>query len=251
MLFTFTDGVGNTHRLPAANNHEPFDFSRLNSRTNLTTPNRTLTLSLDNIEDTSPNEFASARIPLLRRSPPMSHQSLQLHHRHRSRRFPDERCRQWRQRPATLNGTRIFLNDTPAFLSFPSPGQGKAIVERNGVRSRPVTAPARTLNPAFFAYDERNRPFIAPANRFGGSTLNGLAVRPARPRDFFVAPGTIPALYTGLSSFAGAYIVGFQIPADFANGHRKLRIAVHGIASPTGVVIPIIRADTRFRPVSA
>jgi hypothetical protein len=145
----------------------------------------------------------------------------------------------------------MLLNDTQAFLSFTSPGQGKAIVERNGVRNRPVTAPARALNPAFLTYDQRNRPFIAPANRFGVSTLNGLAVRPARPRDFLVAPGTIPALYTGLSSFAGAYIVGFQIPADFANGHRKLQIAVNGIASPTGVVIPIIRADTRFRPVSA
>ncbi|MCA2970949.1 MAG: hypothetical protein INH43_20730 [Acidobacteriaceae bacterium] len=66
-----------------------------------------------------------------------------------------------------------------------------------------------------------------------------------------LAPGNIPALYMGLSSFAGVYIVGFQIPADFANGHRKLQIAVNGIASPTGVVIPIIRADTRFRPVSA
>jgi uncharacterized protein (TIGR03437 family) len=66
-----------------------------------------------------------------------------------------------------------------------------------------------------------------------------------------VAPGTIPALYTGLSSLAGAYIVGFQIPADLTSGDWKLQIAVNGIASPTGVVIPVIRADTRFRPVSA
>ncbi|MFN9456086.1 MAG: hypothetical protein ACK6D7_01720, partial [Acidobacteriota bacterium] len=112
---------------------------------------------------------------------------------------------------------------------------------------------------------------------FGVSSINGLAVRPARPGDFIVAygmgfgatvpdvaPGTIPAprdggypiaagstlrlgsrtiptLYTGLSSFAGVYIVGFQVPADFSPGDYELQITVNGIASPTGVVIPVVR----------
>lgn len=203
--------------------------------------------------------------------------------------------------PTTLNGTRVLINNTPAFLSFTSPGQLNAIapdtltpgpvsivVERNGVRSTTVTAQARAVNPSFFTYDQRNRRFIAtlaadnsayiaPRDLFGVSTINGLAVRPARPGEFIVAYGmglgptnpnvpagnvpapreagypvsgtvilrlgnrTISPLYTGLSSFAGVYVVGFQVPADQGEGDWELQITINGTASPTGVVIPIAR----------
>jgi uncharacterized protein (TIGR03437 family) len=312
---------------------------------NLTTANRTLTFFLDNLQDTSPNEFASARVALLRLySNPLTAAearqlatspfnstvgigppSFQTNGVRNGATFSEstplapgaffsifgsslsDNVGDWSgaftgvNAPTTLNGTRILLNNTPAFLSFTSPGQVNAIVpgsiapgpvsvivERNGVRSTPVTAQARALNPAFFTYDQRNRrfiaalaadnsAFIAPADLFGVSSINGLAVRPARPGDFIVAygmgfgatvpdvaPGTIPAprdggypiaagstlrlgsrtiptLYTGLSSFAGVYIVGFQVPADFSPGDYELQITVNGIASPTGVVIPVVR----------
>ncbi len=202
--------------------------------------------------------------------------------------------------PTLLNGTRVLVNERPAFLSYTSPGQVNAIapdgiaagnvtvvVERGGVRSAPVTAVARALNPAFFTYDQRNRRFIAalaadntayiaPADLFGVSTVNGLAVRPARPGEFVVAygmgfgpttpgvpAGTIPAprdggypvagtvqarfgpqnitpLYVGLSGFAGLYQVGFQVP-DLPNGDYELNLSISGVQSPTGVVIPVAR----------
>lgn len=202
--------------------------------------------------------------------------------------------------PRRLNGTRILIGEREAFLSFTSPGQVNAIapegigsgpvslvVERDGVRSAPITVQARALNPAFFTYDQRNRRFIAalnadntayiaPADLFGVTTLNGLAVRPARPGEFViaygmgmgpttppVAPGRIPPprdggypvsgrvelslgnrpitpLYVGLSSFAGVYLVGFQVP-DLPNGDYELNIRIDSIASPTGVVIPVAR----------
>lgn len=202
--------------------------------------------------------------------------------------------------PRMLNGTRILIGDREAFISFTSPGQVNAIapegigagpvsmvVERDGVRSAPIPVVARGLNPAFFTYDQRNRRFIAalsadytayiaPADLFGVSTLNGLAVRPARPGDFVIAYGmgmgpttpglaagripvardggyplagrvtlqfgaqTIPPLYAGLSGFAGVYLVGFQVP-DLPNGDYELQITIDGISSPTGVVIPVVR----------
>lgn len=110
--------------------------------------------------------------------------------------------------PTLLNGTRVLMNDRPAFLSYTSPGQlnGVApdgltpgpvsvVVERNGVRSTPVTVQARALNPAFFTFEPRNRryaaalsldftAYIAPADLFGVSTINNLRIRPARPGDF-------------------------------------------------------------------
>lgn len=202
--------------------------------------------------------------------------------------------------PTTLNGTRVLINNSPAFISFTSPGQINAIapgtivpgnvsivVERNGVRSTAVTAQARALNPAFFTYDQRNRRFIAaltsdnsayiaPADLFGVTSINGIAVRPARPGDFVIAygmgmgqtnpnlpTGTIPParegghpvsgtinlrlgtatlnpLYVGLSSFAGVYIVGFQVP-PMATGDYELQITINGTSSPTGVVIPVVQ----------
>ena len=115
--------------------------------------------------------------------------------------------------PRRLNGTRVLIGEREAFLSFTSPGQVNAIVpegvgagpvsvvvERDGVRSAPVTVQARALNPAFFTYDQRNRRFIAalsadntayiaPRDLFGVTTLNGLEVRPARPGEFVIAYG--------------------------------------------------------------
>ncbi len=193
--------------------------------------------------------------------------------------------------PKTLNGTRIFIGSQEASLVFTSPGQVNAIapdgvaagpvnvvVERDGVRSSPVSVTARALNPSFFTYDQGNRryaatlaadnsAFIAPANLFGVTSISGLAVRPARPGEFVIAYGmglgatnpavptgripvardggypvtgqvalqfgtrTVTPLYTGLSSFAGVYLVGFQVPGDQENGEYELRITVNGISS--------------------
>ncbi len=203
------------------------------------------------------------------------------------------------QAPRRLNGTRVLVNGQEAFPVFTSPGQVNAlapdgvapgnvsvVVERDGVASPAVTVAARGLNPSFFTYDQRNRRFIAalsadntayiaPADLFGVTSLNGLAVRPARPGEFviaygmgmgatnpFVPAGRIPApreggypvagavqlrfgtrsvtpLYVGLSSFAGVYLVGFQVP-DLPTGDYELQVTISGVSSPTGVVIPVV-----------
>lgn len=203
-----------------------------------------------------------------------------------------------RNAPTTLNGTRVLINDRPAFISYTSPTQINAIapdgisgiatvvVERNGVRSPVATVNTRRLNPAFFAYSQRNgryiatvaadnSAYIAPADLFGVSSIGGLAVRPARPGEFVVAYGmgmgpTNPALpageippvregghpitgavsltfgtgrsvtplYVGLSSFAGVYIVVFQVP-QLPPGDYEVVISVDGIASPQGVNIQV------------
>lgn len=203
-----------------------------------------------------------------------------------------------RNAPTLLNGTRVLINDRPAFISYTSPTQINAIapegitgaatvvVERNGVRSVPATVTTRRLNPSFFAYSQRNgryiatvaadnSAYIAPADLFGVSAINGLAIRPARPGEFIVAYGmgmgpTNPAVpagelppardgghpvtgtvsmtfgsgrsvtptYVGLSSFAGVYIVVFQVP-QLPPGDYALRISVDGIESPDNVVIPV------------
>jgi len=191
-----------------------------------------------------------------------------------------------------------LINDRPAFISFTSPGQLIAIapdtiapgnvtivVEKSGVRSPAVTAQARALNPSFFTYDQRNRRFvatlsadntayIAPADLFGVSTVNGLAVRPTRPGEFVIAYGmgmgattpnvpagmippfregghpvsgtvslrfgtqTIRPIYVGLSGFVGVYLVGFEVPT-LPPGDYELQITINGVSSPTGVVIPV------------
>lgn len=202
--------------------------------------------------------------------------------------------------PKTLNGTRIFIGSQEASLVYTSPGQVNAIapdgvaagpvnlvVERDGVRSSPVSVTARALNPSFFTYDPGirryaatlaadNSAFIAPANLFGVTSISGLAVRPARPGEFVIAYGmglgptnpavptgripvardggypvtgqvvlqlgarTVTPLYTGLSSFAGVYLVGFQVPEGQANGDHELRIWVNGISSAIAY-IPVQR----------
>ncbi len=205
------------------------------------------------------------------------------------------------QAPRRLNGTRVLVNDQEASIVYTSPGQVNALapanlptsgnvtvrVERDGILSTPVTVGAANLNPTFFAYDPRNRRFIAalsadntayiaPRDLFGVTTLNGLEVRPARPGEFVIAYGmgmgptnpavpvgripvvregaypvtgpvslrfgsrTIAPLYVGLSNFAGVYLVGFQVP-DLPDGDYELQITTNGVASPTGVVIPVAR----------
>lgn len=203
------------------------------------------------------------------------------------------------QAPTRLNGTRVLVNDREASIVFTSPGQINALapdftasgpvnvrVENNGLASANVSVGSRALNPSFFTYDQRNRRFIAalsaandayiaPADLFGVTSLNGLRIRPARPGEFVIAygmgmgatnpavaagripppregghplagsatlrlgPRTIPISYAGLSSFAGVYLVGFQVPGDLAAGDWELQITVNGISSPTGVVIPV------------
>lgn len=310
---------------------------------NITSPAGVVHFFLDNLEDTSRTDFASARIALLKAytnglsdaevrtlaanpfsntvgvgSPSFTSAGVR-----NGASFSDstpiapgaffsilgsslsEATSDWTGRfdgtnaPTTLNGTRVLINDRPAFISFTSPGQINAIapdtiapgsvsivVESNGVRSTPVTTQARALNPAFFTYDQRNRRFIAaltsdnsayiaPSDLFGVSSINGIAVRPARPGDFVVAygmgmgpttpnlpAGSIPPardgghpvagtvtlrlgtnnsirpLYVGLSSFAGVYVVGFQVP-PISPGDYELQITINGISSPTGVVLPV------------
>jgi uncharacterized protein (TIGR03437 family) len=202
--------------------------------------------------------------------------------------------------PRSLNGTRVFLGSQEAVLVFTSPGQVNGIapdglaagpismvVERDGVRSSPVTVQAGALIPSFFTYDQRNRRFaatlaadntayIAPRDLFGVTSINGLAVRPARPGEFVIAyamglgptnpavpSGRIPPardggypvtgqvrltvgtrevapLYVGLSSFAGVYLVGFQVPGDQADGEFELRISVNGVPSAL-TYLPVVR----------
>lgn len=125
------------------------------------------------------------------------------------------------------------------------------------------------------ALNSDNSAYIAPRDLFGVSTLNGLQVRPARPGEFVIAYGmgmgrttpevpsgripparegghpvsgsvvlrlgtrTLTPLYAGLSSFAGVYIVGFQVPADMPTADHELQITINGTPSPTGVVIPV------------
>lgn len=309
---------------------------------NLDSPSRVAHFFLDNLEDTSRTDFASARIALLRMytnaltegevrtiaanpfgsSVGVGLPSFLTSGVRNGATFSEsqpiapgaffsilgsslsEATSDWTGRfdgttaPTTLNGTRVLINDRPAFLSFTSPGQVNAIapdtiapgnvtivVERSGVRSTPVTAQARALNPSFFTYDQRNRRFIAalaadnsayiaPADLFGVTTVNGLAVRPARAGDFVIAYGmgmgqttpnvpagmipplregghpvsgtvslrfgtqTISPLYVGLSGFAGVYLVGFQVPT-VAPGDYELQVTINGVSSPTGVVIPV------------
>ena len=51
---------------------------------------------------------------------------------------------------------------------------------------------------------------------------------------------TVTPLYTGLSSFVGVYLVGFEVPGDQENGEYELRITVNGIGSAL-VYIPVQR----------
>ena len=203
--------------------------------------------------------------------------------------------------PTLLNGTRVLINDRPAFLSYTSPTQinGVApdgltpgpvtiVVERNGIRSAPVTVQARAVNPAFFTFEPRNRryaaalsldftAYIAPADLFGVTSVNGLRIRPARAGDFVgvygmglgpttpnLPAGTLPPvlngghpaigpvqlrlggqavtpIYAGLANgLVGVYTVSFQVPVLPAGDH-ELIVTVNGISSPSGVFLPVVR----------
>jgi uncharacterized protein (TIGR03437 family) len=202
--------------------------------------------------------------------------------------------------PTLVNGTRVLVNDRPAFLSFTSPNQlnGVApdgippgpvtvVVEKNGVRSAPVTVQATAVNPAFFVFEPRGRryaaaqsldftAYIAPADLFGVSTINGLRIRPARPGDFVGVYGmglgpttpslpagaippvlngghpaigpvqvrlggqTVTPIYAGLANaLVGVYIVSFQVPA-LPSGDHELIVTVNGVSSPSGVFLPVL-----------
>jgi uncharacterized protein (TIGR03437 family) len=208
--------------------------------------------------------------------------------------------------PRRLNNVRVLINDQEAFVVFTSPGQVNAlapdnipdgpvtVVVENGpqLRSAVVPSTARRINPAVFRFNAENSrylastandgsAYIAPANLFGtGGSLNGLAIRPARPGEFIVlyATGTgpttpavpagqIPAArnggyplantsevrltgngqtvtvrpaYAGLSGFPGLIQIVFEVP-NISTGDYETTIVVNGQSSPTGAFLPIAR----------
>jgi uncharacterized protein (TIGR03437 family) len=120
-----------------------------------------------------------------------------------------------------------------------------------------------------------NSAYVAPRDLFGNVTnIGGIPVRPARPGEFVVAYGMgmgpttpnlaagqippardgghpvvgpvrlrfgaqdITPLYVGLSSFAGVYLVGFQVP-NVPAGDYELQVTIGTTASPTGRVIAV------------
>ncbi len=108
------------------------------------------------------------------------------------------------------------------------------------------------------------------------TSISGLVVRPTRPGEFVIAYGmglgptnpvvpigripaardggypvtgqvalqfgtrTVTPLYAGLSSFAGVYLVDFQVPGDEENGEYELPVTVNGISSAVAY-IPVQR----------
>ncbi len=52
--------------------------------------------------------------------------------------------------------------------------------------------------------------------------------------------GGVTPLYTGLSSFAGVYLVGFQVPVDQADGEFQLRISINSVLSALAY-LPVAR----------
>ena len=63
-----------------------------------------------------------------------------------------------------------------------------------------------------------------PAARDGGYPVTGQVALQFGTR-------TVTPLYTELSSFAGVYLVGFQVPCDRENGEYEVRMTVNGISS--------------------
>ncbi len=207
--------------------------------------------------------------------------------------------------PRRLNNVRVLVNDRESFVVFTSPGQVNAlapdnlpdgpvtvVVENGNLRSTVVSSTSRIVNPAVFRFDAQNNRFlastandgtayIAPPNLFGtNGSLNGLAVRPARPGEFVVLYATglgptnpaVPAgqipparngghpltnnseirltrngqttsvrpAYAGLSAFPGLIQIVFQVP-DVANGEYETAIIVAGQTSPSATFLPIAR----------
>jgi uncharacterized protein (TIGR03437 family) len=207
--------------------------------------------------------------------------------------------------PRRLNNVRVLVNGVEAFISFVSstqinaiapdnvtPGAATVVVEYSTLRSTTVSTQSQPINPAVFRFTPQNNrylastandgsAYIAPANLFNtNGSLNGLALRPARPGEYIVIYGTglgptapivpagqIPAgrnggypvtssaevrltlngqtttvtpAYTGLSGFPGLHQIVFQVP-DVANGDYETVLVINGIASPTGAFLPISR----------
>lgn len=117
--------------------------------------------------------------------------------------------------PRRLNNVRVLVNNEESFLVFTSPGQVNAlapdsvpdgpvtvVVENRGLRSAVVSTQARRINPAVFRFNPQDSrylastandgsAYIAPPNLFGtNGSLNGLAIRPARPGEYVVLYGT-------------------------------------------------------------
>ena len=207
--------------------------------------------------------------------------------------------------PRRLSNVRVLVNGVEAFISFVSstqinaiapdgitPGPATVVVEYSTLRSTTVTTQSQPINPAVFRFTPQNNrylastandgtAYIAPANLFNtNGSLNGLALRPARPGEYIVIYGTglgptapsVPAgqippasnsgyrvtstaevrltlngqtttvtpAYTGLSGFPGLHQIVFQVPS-VANGDYETVLVINGIASPTGAYLPISR----------
>ena len=205
--------------------------------------------------------------------------------------------------PRRLNNVRVLVNDQEAFIAFTSSGQINAIapdnlpdgpvnvvVEYSTLRSTTVATQSRRINPAVFRFTPENSRYLAstandgsayigPPNLFGtNGSLNGLALRPARPGEYVVLYGTglgpttppVPAgqipparsggyplsnaseirltlngqttsvvpAYSGLSGFPGLHQLVFLVP-DIPNGDYETILVVNGLSSPTGTYLPI------------
>jgi uncharacterized protein (TIGR03437 family) len=205
--------------------------------------------------------------------------------------------------PRRLNNVRVLVNDQEAFIAFTSSAQINAIapdnlpdgpvtvlVEYSNLRSTTVSTQARRINPAVFRFTPQDSRYLAatandgsayigPANLFGtNGSLNGLALRPARPGEYVVLYGTglgptapaVPAgqipparnggypltsaseirltlngqttsvvpAYSGLSGFPGLHQLVFQVPSVPAGDYQTV-LVVNGLASPSGTFLPI------------
>jgi uncharacterized protein (TIGR03437 family) len=205
--------------------------------------------------------------------------------------------------PVRLNNVRVLVNNLEAFVAYTSSAQINAIapdnlidgpvtvlVEYSNLRSTSVPSQARRINPAVFRFTPQDSRYLAstandgsayigPVNLFGtNGSLNGLALRPARPGEYAVLYGTglgptnpavpagqIPAarsggypltsasevrltrngqtttvvpVYAGLSGFPGLHQLVFLVP-DVANGDYEAVLVVNGLSSPSGAYLPI------------
>ena len=207
--------------------------------------------------------------------------------------------------PRRLNNVRVLINNQESFVVFTSLTQVNAlapdnlpdgpvtvVVENGNLRSAVVQSTSRAVSPAVFRFNAQNNRFlastandgsayIAPPNLFGtNGSLNGLAVRPARPGEFIVLYATgfgptnppVPAgqipparaggypltnntevrltlngqtstvrpAYAGLSAFPGLIQIVFQVP-EIASGEYEAVIVVAGQSSPSSAFLPIAR----------
>ncbi len=205
--------------------------------------------------------------------------------------------------PRRLNNVRVLVGDQEAFIAFTSSAQINAIapdnipdgpvnvvVEYSTLRSTTVATQARRINPAVFRFTPEDSKYLAstandgsayigPANLFGtNGSLNGLALRPARPGEFVVLYGTglgptVPAVpagqipatrnggypltnpseirltrngqtttvvpaYSGLTGFPGLHQLVFLVP-NLPSGDYETVLVVNGLSSPNGSFLTI------------